>query len=482
MDRRISTEGPDVAAIVFCGLVAFGLNADYLLRGDAATYANNVTIGRFDDISLHLGYYGTVFLAQQTFGRLLGIPIHEMLVYLNVVCGALSLGLTYMLARRLIGGRLEAVAASVFMALCGRVTMNATSSEIYMLQTLLVLLSFVLYIDDRPSLAGAAAGAALLVSPLSAFAYLFYPAFELTRGSRPNWRAFGRMLAGGTIVYLPYLLLMWRELFFGRRGLITIDSGIPLTFEPLYRNFPAFQFKHYTALLLLLIPAMFEIKRSRRFAILTAATLLPHLYIVITLPLEDNTFLLPTDAFFACWLALGVRRLLTLPYGYVLAAAPPLAHLALLLISGALPQRDSHRGYAAEMRDIAKRHLVGKNAVLISDWDVGIVITYFGRDAAAAIIESEPLYRQVYDIRAKASVPQPSLDGPQLLLIDPWEPGALNKLFRSPQYIAQLKADNSIVALAERTLRVKCTESERFTHILYSCIRLPAAADAAGPG
>ena len=114
-------------------------------------------------------------------GGLLGVPIEQAAVWLNVVAGTLSIGVAYLLAAELFGNRRDALLCSIVFAVSGRVFTNSTTSEIYMLQTLFVLSSFYLFVRERVVLSGIACALALLVSPSSAFAYLFYPVYDYQR-------------------------------------------------------------------------------------------------------------------------------------------------------------------------------------------------------------------------------------------------------------------------------------------------------------
>ncbi len=472
-------ERRDVLWLIAGGLAFFGINMDFMMRGDATTYANYVLTGRYDHLTLHLGYYRVLQAVQATLGRWFDVPIHETMVYLNVAFGALTLAVAYLVARRLLGARREAIVVAVLMAVCGRVLTNATSSEIYMLQTFVVLVSVWQYLSRRYLVAGIAAGLAMLVSPLSAFAYLFFPAYELTReGSVKgvNWRAFGLMVLGGTVAYLPYLLVFSNELLYGHRGLLVIHDSIATDWGALTSNVLKYQFKHYTALLLLLLPALLLIRANRRLAILTLAVAVPHLYIVVKLTSEDNTFLLNTDFFFCCWLALGMRAMWEHAGWRRLVYLPLAGQVAILLASGRVPERHSHRDYAAELRAIAKTYLVDKPTVLISDWDVGMSVTHFGRDSAVSLVEADPLYAKTYDITVPLSRARSLPTDVELLLLDPWEPTPLNAFFRSKAEIEQQREEYSVRREAERRWGLRCDLLAEGTHPLYRCVRVDAGA------
>lgn len=463
---------PVVAAVLtLVSGVVFALNVDFLMRGDATTYATYVLIGKYDDLTLHVGYYGVIAALHHTIGRLLSIPIHELLAFANVAFGALTTAVVFLLAETLTKSRALGIIASVYFAICGRVIMNATSSEIYILQTLLVAGSMLLYVRDRAFLAGLAAGLALLVSPLSAFAFLFFPVWELTKPAGRSWRAFGLAMAGGALLYVPYLAFWWEELLWGRRGLLRVTEEIPIDVRSLLANAPKYQVKHFTSMLVLLPLGLAAWRSHSRLLWLSLSVSIPHIYLVTKLIGEDNTFLLNTDPFFCMWLAIGTAELLRSAHWRFAAPLPFAGHVALYAIAGVLFAGQSNRSYAENMRWVAATYLKGRNSVMVSDWDVSISLTHFGRDSAVTIPEEDPLFRQMYDLDSDVG-PWPSLEGTEIYLLDPWAPSPVNRLLRSESGLAELHREHSLVAKARRRLGLGCVELARPTHTLYRCERI----------
>ncbi|MBL0937493.1 MAG: hypothetical protein IBJ03_01280 [Gemmatimonadaceae bacterium] len=459
--------------LALLSLAFFALNIDFLMRGDATTYATYALLGKFDDITLHNGYYFLMYAVQRWLAHPLGIPVHETLAWVNVLFGAIGTVLVFRLIEELIGNRAVSVAAAVLFMVSGRVIMNATSSEIYMMQTVFVLLSMLCYARSRPFSAGISAGIALLVSPLSAFAFLFFPAWELTRKDGVQWKTFGVFVLAGTLVYAPYLLTCWRELFWGRRGLLVVREAARMDLSLLAVNTLKYQFKHYTALWLLMIPAVIHWREQRRFAWISLATVLPHLYIVAKLTTEDHTFLLNADAFICAWMALGAFVLVRDRRFRWLAPVPLVLHLGLYLRAGMLFSGEHNKGYADELKRIAQTHIVGKAAVMITDWDVAIAMTHFGRTAVNSIPEKDPLFKQMYDLTTDVG-PWPSLDGVDLYLLDTWSPSPINRMLRSPESLAALQQSMSVRRMAEARLGIACEEMAHLTHTLYKCERTGA--------
>lgn len=472
MGARLSLRST-AAVLGVTSLLWFALNVDFLMRGDATTYANYALLGKFDDITLHNGYYFVVYALQHWLAGPLGVPVHETMAWLNVLCGAAATVLVLLFTEALVGDRRLGVLAALLFVLSGRVLMNATSSEIYMLQTVCVLASMLAYVKNRFVLAGVAAGCSLLVSPLSAFAFLFFPVWEATRGEKIRWKAFALFVAAGTVVYLPYLVTCWRELFWGRRGLLVVREAAKLDLSLLAVNIFKYQFKHYTLLWVLLLPALLQVSRYRRVAWLTLAVAVPHGYIVAKLTGEDHTFLLNVDPFIVLWMAIGAGVLLERRRLHWLVPIPFLVQLYLYVHSGMLFSGEHNEEYAAEMRGIAEQYIKGKPAVLISDWDVGIAMAHFGSDSITSIPEEDPVYLQMYDFTDDGKI-RPSLDGVTIYLLDPWSPSPINRLLRSDAALQQLRETMSIKVQAEQKLGLVCTELARGTHVLYRCERRAA--------
>jgi hypothetical protein len=466
---RRGPEALDFWAVVLAGLLLYGLNVDFLLGGDAAMYADYVLQAKFDELSLHIGYYAVVFAADRTIGHLLGLPIQELMVWINVVAGAFTLGIAYPLARHFLGSRRDALLCVAVLAVSGRVLTNATTSEIYMLQTCATLLSYLLFVRQRVAPAGIAAGVAMLVSPLSLFAFLFFPVVDHQRSGRIRWRVLGRLAAWSLAAYLPYLAVFWRELLWGHRGLLNVNGAVAVDIPAMLGNFALFQAKQYTALLLLLIPAAAAARAHARFLVLTLAVALPHLYVISKLTGEDNVFILTTDFFFACWLVIGWRRLERSALGRRVAPVPLAAHVALMVAAGSLFSVDPHREYAAEMRQIARSYVLDRDAVVLSDWTRGMVLTFYGRPAVVSTIERDRLYRQMTGLPAATREGGRSLAGRTVYLLDGWEPGPLRRLFSTRAELERMAQQHAFLAQARRELDLDCSLVHQETVRLYRC-------------
>ncbi|MEP6764207.1 MAG: hypothetical protein ABJB66_07860 [Gemmatimonadaceae bacterium] len=468
------TRQRDFATIVVASLVFFALNVDFLLYGDASLYGDYALRQKITEVTLHFGYYWLLIVVQSTLGNLLHVPMQETMVWVNVVAGALSMGIAYLLALELLGTRRDAWVTIAIFAFSGRVVGNATTSEMYMVQTLCVLWSFLLFVRTRIIAAGILAGAALLVSPLSAFAYLFFPVFDYQRARKIRIGTLAALTAAAAVVYVPYLVVYGHELLWGARGLLVIREGTKSSLSSTLINFPKYQFKEFTFLLLLLAPACLAIRKNQKFFALAAAVAIPHIYIILKLTGEDNVFILNTDFFFSAILALGWMALASRKWGWWGGATLLAAHVGVYIASGALFSFETHKDYADEMRAFSRSYLADPGNMVVTDWGTGTALTFFSRPQATTTILEEPFFHQIYDMERPA-VANPNLTSArELYLIDRWKPTPLNRFFRTKESIREQYNIHSNKLIAERELHLSCTSLFEKTNKYYRCKLNPA--------
>jgi hypothetical protein len=465
-------------AVFLVGLVFFALNEDFSLTGDSALYADYARNAKFDEITVHYGYYRLLWAVDRTIGAWLHVPTNEMVAHLNVVFGALTLPVALALAWHFLRDSRYALFAVVLFAVCGRVVSNATSGEIYMLQTLVVLSSFLIFVRGRINLAAIVAGLALYVSPLSVFAYFFFPAYDWIRERRLRVAVMLRLGAIALLVYTPFLIVHGYEMLFGVRGLLAIPDSVPTLPLDVLTNFPLFQFKAYTVLVLLALPLVWAWRRERALLIITAAVFVPHLYVISKLTTEDNVFILNTDLFFCCCLAAGARVLAANRNALirVVPAALLVAHLVLMTASRTFFSFESHRGEAADQGVIGRRYLEGKDAALITDWSHTVTVAYYGRPMLRGPVTSDPLYGQMVDATTRDSISTTPI-AHDLYVLETWSPSGLARLLKSRAAIERGRQQHSYRAWAKQRFGFECPEliqrgnSEEFE--LYRCQRTP---------
>ena len=453
------------------GLLFFALNEDFSITGDSALYCDYARNAKFDEITVHYGYYRVLWAVDRTIGAWLHVPTHEMVAHLNVVFGALTLPIVLALAWLLLRDSRYAGLALAMFAVCGRVVMNATSGEIYMLQTLVVLSSFLLFARGRINLAAVAAGLALYVSPLSVFAYFFYPAYDWVRTGRLRVAVMLRLAAIALLVYTPFLIVHGHEMLFGIRGLLVIPEAVPTSPLVMLTNFPLFEFKEYTVLLLLALPLLWAWRRERALLVVTAAVFVPHFYVISKLTSEDNVFILNVDVFVCCCLAAGARVLAANRLTRFVPASLLLAHVALMTVTRTYFSFENNRGEAGELGGIARRYLEGKDAALITDWSHTVSVAYFGRPTLRGPVTSDPLYAQMVDATTRDPNPEPPR-AHDLYVLETWSPSGIAKLLKSPAAIERARQQNSKRAWAKQKFGFECPELlQRGEFELYRCQR-----------
>lgn len=453
-------------------LALYAVNVDFRLYGDAGLYTDYVLQRKFDELTLHLGYYVALFGMNALLGGLWDVPIEQAAVWLNVLAGTLSVGVAYLLAIELLGNRRDAFACAIVFAVSGRVLANSTTSEIYMLQTLLVLSSFYLFARERVVLSGVACAVALLISPLSAFAYLFYPVYDYQRAGAIRWMVLLRLAAVALAIYVPYLIIDGHEMLFGVRGLLVISSNVET--DPLVsiKRFPVYQFKAFSFMALLVVPALLAWRTNRRLLALAVAVAVPHLYVIFKLTGEDHVFILNTDFFFALLVVAGWRRLESWRTVRWIPLFLVAGHLALFVASGTIHGFDSHRDYADGMRRVVAKYLLGRDAVMVTDWSRAVGLSFFGRSAISTTVLKERLFtEQIVDVQGLPMPPLSTRDRAEIFVLDPWVPSPLNRFLRSKAALDALRHENSIVRIAERQLHLTCAWVEDAVHPIYKCVR-----------
>ncbi|MGV3709725.1 MAG: ArnT family glycosyltransferase [Gemmatimonas sp.] len=474
-----ATRRRDLIVIGLVSFVLYALNVDFWVYGDSALYADYSLRRSFTEVTLHYAYYWLVIGAQAVAGPLLGLPIEQTMSWLNVAFGSATLCIAYVLALELLGSRPTALITVAILGVSGRVLINSTSSEIYITQMFFVLLSFWAFLRERLWLASIGAALSMLISPLSMFAFLFYPVADYQRTGRIRWNVLIRLTLYSVALYLPYLVVYGHDLLYGPRGLLIINDITRPDPVASARNFPKYQFKQYTTMLVLFVPALFALRRNARFLVLSAAVALPHIFIILKLTGEDNVFIMNTDFFFAAILALGWTQLLSSRRTAWIGPAALAGHVALLVVSRAIFAFDSRSGYGDELRAVYNDHIRGQDATLITDWGTAAAFAFHTRDTASSSLWEEERYLQVWDLDNEPALDSPVRKAATLYVLDRWNPTPLNRLLSSEASLRQQREDHSVESDARRRLNISCTLLEQHTNRLYRCTRNAAPADGA---
>src|SRR5262245_7742984 len=171
----------------FALVLTFFLAArSHLLLGDAAVYARTIETRHFSERSIHLLYYlvGWLFL-QIT--KPLHLPADTALIAMSSILMTVALWLSWRLSRALDQDARTSRLALFILLFAGVVIQQGTEAEVYSLQLVLTLASYLAYLRNRPVLAGLALGLATLTTPLGVLAVGFFVA-ELIRTRQ--WKPF----------------------------------------------------------------------------------------------------------------------------------------------------------------------------------------------------------------------------------------------------------------------------------------------------
>jgi Glycosyltransferase family 87 len=224
LPERFRQREPWLELLAFIALFALysTLIANVVQNGDAAGYNEQIESGVFAAREIHVGYMalGSAFRA------VLPMPTDKALNVMALSFGVAALGALYLTAKRW-GSRAAAV-GSVLCAL-GSIdyVRSMVLSEVDILSAALVIIAYACYALQRPILAGAAFGVAMLSTPVTlSFVPLFVFTFALDpRGARATlkvqaWRVL-RFGVAGLVLYAPWVIWHWHAYFWGKRGVFT---------------------------------------------------------------------------------------------------------------------------------------------------------------------------------------------------------------------------------------------------------------------
>ena len=149
-----------------------------------------------------------------------------------------------------------------------------------------------------------------------------------------------------------------------------------------------------------------------------------------------------------------------------------LGHVALFVASGVMHSFQPHREYANEMRRIAKTYLLGRDAIMVTEWGHAVTLAFYGRPQITTTVVRELLFQdQIYNIQTNPLPPITKLDRSEIFLLDPWAPSPLNRLMRSKDRIEASRLEHSVASIAERELHLRCDLVEETVHRVYKCVR-----------
>ena len=449
------------------GLVVFAASLDFRTSGDSLVYADTIAKARFDYVAVHFGYYVLIWPVHRLVNLFAPLPVEDVLVYANAVFGAASLFVGFWLARRVLEGTAAAACAMTVLMFSGRYFANATSAEMYAPQMFFLLLSFLLFVHDRPVASGLAAVLSLLITPLSAFCLLVFPVLARLTPSGAV-RRLVICAVSVAIAYGLFLAFMHDALFWGERGLLRIAGSVPYEFAVGGANLVSNTVKFFLPFLPLAALGLAALRGRPELLWLLAAAYLPHMYLVFKQPRADQ-LLFPTDFFLACLCGAGAVAAARVPRvgRYVAVALVGGTVVASVYLLEAFTGPRNTR-YGSDMRALS-RHLVDRpGAIVVMSWWDGIALRYYGADPESRDLDRPGI--PVYDAGLLDRVPRPVLPAhSELFVLESYEPSRVAALVLGQSRLGRRYEATSVRRRVERGLRVRCVPEPAGALELYDC-------------
>ena len=235
------------AVVIGVMVLSFSILANWaplgLPNGDAAVYAQQIQQQRFDERSVHLGYY----LWAAALNGFRDDFSDRALNLVSAGFGAATIGLLAWMSMLAVGSPLAGGVAAV--VALGHLTLveNWVWAEVYGPQTFFLVAAFLAMGIGRSVVAGVLLANAVLISPSS---LLLVPALCLLR---PDWRSVMRLGVSGGAITLLAILPVWQDYFYGNRGLlkasgVSVDIKMAVLKESVEVIFGVFAFLPFLAL------------------------------------------------------------------------------------------------------------------------------------------------------------------------------------------------------------------------------------------
>ena len=452
------------------GCLIFVLNLDMLSTGDTIYYANIIDARQFAFLAAHQGYYMLGFVFASVLGPVTGISTDQSLAVMSAVFAAGCLSIVYVYARRHLPSSKAAFAACTILVLSHRFLENAITAEIYIVQAFFLWLSYLLFEDRRFIFSGLALAFALWVTPLTLPFCFWYIAAAVMR--RYDFGTLVRLAVPVAILYGAFLALFYAELLWGNRGLMTQDENRSVDLLAGLSQFVQYQFKHYSILNLLLIPALLVAWRQYRYLLITTlAAALPNLYVISQLRSEDNVFILPLDIFFALWITIGALAIWNHRTRIFVILAVAL-HGALTLYANHFNFRITNTDYLDSYRELDSFLAEYDNSILVSDWTRRMAYVYANRPATIHPLETGFYYDKSFDIghiRQFDISPIRFSEYDHVFVLESWDASPHGKLLLPDSEIDERRKILGLVPRMEDYLDRECAPVLQLTYALHEC-------------
>jgi hypothetical protein len=201
--------------ILLAAFAAFAsLSTEALSNGDAAIYLQQMQNLDFTDRPVHLGYC----LLGAGFIRLLPGSDDHAINLMNCFLGALSIMLVYFITFTICHEHIPAVAASLLLLTHDMFFENSIYAEVYTPQVCFFLLSILLWLLNKPILAGLSFLLSFLITPSTILAL---PCFFILR---PRFRPLLLFCTIFLVIAAVVIFPVRQSYFFGSRGLFGVAN------------------------------------------------------------------------------------------------------------------------------------------------------------------------------------------------------------------------------------------------------------------
>lgn len=461
-------------SIFFLSCIVYVSSINYVSGGDAIYYANIIDTLRFDQLTAHQFYYLLGFLCKHLFGWLFGLTTDQSLAIMSALFGGASLCVGYLLLECYLKSKKDALLGTLILFLCNRFYVNATSTEIYIVQTFFIWSSYLFFENRRFYRSGLFFALALWTSPLTLAYALFFPAVAYLR--KFGIQSLIRVAIPVVLVYAPFLLFFYKEMLWGVRGVINQDEARQIDLALCAYDVFRYQIKHYSFLNLLLVPAILAIREQKLLFWITIAVALPNVYVISQLRGEENVFILTLDVFFSCWFMLGWRVLRVHSLAW-LAVVLLIAHGIIFMISDRPFLAASNKTYGDEIREIGDIIHRSGNSIAFADWSRRMALVYYNRSHSSYPLEQGYWYDASFDIdnlyitnfNKVAATPEQFDKYDEVFVLESYSPSQQAKLFLDEDTLKERYEHMSERRRLERFLHVQCHPVRTGILVLYRC-------------
>lgn len=423
--------------IIALGPVLLYLFRSRLVIGDGATYAATIHSGDLVERSIHIGYYALGWVVHHLLAPL-GLPLDASLILLNVLAAPAAVAVSWILFRALGVPRVTASLAAVVLLFTGCMLWQGTTAEIYAVQLVLVLASYVAFLRGFAVLSGVLFGVAMTVSMTTLFASAFFVWHMGAHGvRREHWVT----VAVAVLLFGAVLAAVWDEYFFGTRGLLIAGAERPYGWATIAYNVYALVKNCHVLVPFAAVGLWSMVRTNVRLAWLLGAAVLGHAPAIAGMR-EDGVFLLTAFPFVALAAAFGIVTVWGWRHRISRAVVP--AALALYACTSVWIwlEAPDHRSREVLMGLLEKSQ---PGDVVITDWDYGEALRFYDAALPAARIE-----RLVdVDSRPEAEFRSALSAEGSVYIVDDYSPKRLSRLLLTSELDAR-KERFSLIARLRR--------------------------------